>query len=90
VLFHAGSIADGSARDSSNVAEASPRKEGLFKKLLQVAGRKRSSSLEDNQVGSREFIIAKKQGGGEVKFVPREDHPLWKKQEEKEESNTPS
>jgi hypothetical protein len=46
--------------------------------------KKRSSSLADDHVGSREFLEQQQKESGS-KFVPREEHPLWKKQEEEQE-----
>lgn len=66
----------------SNLA-ASPKQGGFFKKLLRPPDKKRSSSLADDHVGSREFVEKQQKDKGS-KFVPREEHPLWKKQQEEE------
>ena len=72
-------------------SEQSSQKVGFLQKLLRVRppDKKRSGSLEENQIGSKEFI-AKQQSKGGAQFIPREDHPLWKKQEGLNESKDES
>lgn len=65
----------------SKAIVGSPPKPGFFKSLVKpkaLQDRKRSSSLEENQVGSCENLF-KTQGGAEQvwsKYKPREEHPL--------------
>ena len=68
----------------SNLA-GSPKPGGFFKKLLvRPPDKKRSSSLAEDHVGSREFLEKQQKDSGS-KFVPRQEHPLWKKQQKQEE-----